>query len=586
MSPALFLPTVLGLLLTLTLITTPATLAAAASDTSSVQQRHALFLSVPLPGHLAPLLSLSATLHRRGWHTTVITTSHMQQHISTVAPHVTFLPLHNCHTPYSRLPDVLNASAAAAPNWLLSSYHLYHWTVSLHHCMYGDAVEAVRRYGRRVDVIVLDFASPFAFDVARTLDVPYIINNCNTLHFLPFSFLPPLPHLPLPLNDVPLSQLSLSGWRFWVLRLFYPVIAVMALVGERVILEGQLNEARALSGLEAVVVSEWMVGRLIFVNAVMGMEYARSLPPLIRMTGPLLDTHAHLDSDPSLRLSATEVQWLGEKQRAVYVAFGTIAPLTDATLRVLYDALAELSVNHTIVWKVSSSYAALLPHPPPSLHMTAWVSSQPALLCHPHLALFISHCGTHSAHESLYCGVPLLCLPIQGDQQDNAHRLSDATAATFLLPSAPMTAQHIVDRVHGMLAVLGGGTVYERSAVRLAGLIRLAGGVEVAAGWVEWVAQYGVEGLVEAGEGWRLWVREGWDLMAVWCLIVWWLVSTCNRMVRRLYEYSRRKAKDGKTAARESDVRVEGDGASDGGAANTRTDTNAVRRRRTNRPAD
>ena len=58
-----------------------------------------------------------------------------------------------------------------------------------------------------------------------------------------------------------------------------------------------------MSGLEAVSISEWMVGRLIFVNAVMGLEYARALPPLVRMTGPLIDMRADGASDSSSRLS-------------------------------------------------------------------------------------------------------------------------------------------------------------------------------------------------------------------------------------------------------------------------------------------
>ena len=222
-------------LLALLLTTTPTVASATTSANATRHQRHALFLSVPLPGHLSPLLSLSAALHRRGWHTSLITTVHMQPHVAAAAPHLVFLPLHACHTPYAALPAALNASATAAThhNWLLSAYHLYRWTVSLHHCMYGPAVEAVRRQGRAVDVVVLDFASQFAFDVARTLDLPYIVNNCNVLNFLPFSFLPSLPHLPLALSPVGSGELLLGDWHFWAQRLAYPAIAVAALLGER-----------------------------------------------------------------------------------------------------------------------------------------------------------------------------------------------------------------------------------------------------------------------------------------------------------------------------------------------------------------
>lgn len=501
--------------------------AAASTHGSTTRQRHIVFLSVPLPGHLSPLLSLSAALHRRGWRTSLITTAHMQQHATTTAPHLTFHPLHSCDQPYAALPAALNASAAAAPDWLASTYHLYRWTLDMHQCMYSETMQVMGSKSAvgKVDIIVIDFASGFGFDVATALNVPYIVNNCNVLHFLPFTFLPPPTHLPLSMSDVGLDQLSLATWRFWLQRVAYPVIAAAAWMGERMVIERELNAVRAESGLlEPVAVSDWLRGRLVLVNAVMGMEYSRSLPPLTRMTGPLIDMRPATQSD---RLSAAEQGWLDATERAVYVAFGTIAPLTDAQLRVLYDALAELSVNYTVVWKVSPALAASLPTPPHSLHMTRWISSQPSLLCHPRMSLFISHCGTHSVHESLYCGVPVLCLPIQGDQQENAHRLHDAHAGTFLSPLT-MTAQQLRTRAHSMLPPQPSASTYERNAARLGGLVRLAGGVETAADWVEWVTQWGVEGLAAAGEGWRWWVAHDWDVWMVWCMLgcMGWRTST------------------------------------------------------------
>ena len=327
-----------------------------------------------------------------------------------------------------------------------------------------------------------------------------------------------------------------------------------------------------------------MNGRLVLVNAVMGVEYAQPLPPLVRMTGPLIDMRPHTAEQRSSQLSAAELGWLAAERQAVYVAFGTIAPLTDTTLRVLYDALVELSADYTVVWKVSPSLAALLPQPPPpSLHMTGWVSSQPALLCHPHMALFISHCGTHSAHESLYCGVPVLCLPVQGDQYDNAQRLSDAHAGSLLHP-ATTTAAQLVQRARAMLSSTDDGGDYRRHAQRLSALVRLAGGVEVAAGWVEWVAQYGVEGLVESGDGWRVWVRQGWDVMAVWCGIAVVLSKLVERMLARVLRRCWLLKAHRIVLTRRHEV-LACNGAVDGRVAVEKDNTDGLRRRRINRPA-
>ena len=559
---------------------------AAPTVNATIGQRHVLFLSVPLPGHLSPLLSLSAALERRGWRTSLITTAHMQQHITNEAPHLTFIPLHSCNQPYSTLPAALNASAAAAPDWLASSHHLYSWILAMHRCMYTESVQLLANVSV-VDMIVVDFASSFGFDVATTLNVPYIVNNCNVLHFLPFTFLPPPPHLPLAMSDVGLSQLTLATSRFWIQRMLYPLIAAAAWAGERFIVEKELNEVRVESGLiESIVVSnDWLKGRSILVNAVIGLEYSHCLPSLIRMTGPLIDMRPTAVADRLSQLSATEQGWLGGvEQRAVYVAFGTIAPLTQTQLRVLYDALAQLAINYTVVWKVSASLAALLPPPPPSLHMTGWVSSQPSLLCHPRMSLFISHCGTHSVHESLYCGVPLLCLPIQGDQQENAHRLHDAHAGRFLSPLT-FTPQQLYTHATTMLQPHPTASQYSRNAVRLGGLVRLAGGVEAAADWVEWVTEWGVEGLAASGEGSRMWVAYGWDVMLVWWMVGWLGLRVCRRLVKWAWRLRGRMVAEKVIALEAAGSRVGGQILLDeqSGAA---SGSNGLRRRRTQQCAE
>merc|ERR1711920_21432 len=57
-----------------------------------------------------------------------------------------------------------------------------------------------------------------------------------------------------------------------------------------------------------------------------------------------------------------------------------------------------------------------------SLYCQSWVP-QKELLRHPHVKLFISHCGLNSVHESLSAGVPVLPIPFFNDQFYNAEAL-------------------------------------------------------------------------------------------------------------------------------------------------------------------
>lgn len=43
-------------------------------------------------------------------------------------------------------------------------------------------------------------------------------------------------------------------------------------------------------------------------------------------------------------------------------------------------------------------------------------------LGHPNCKLFITHGGVHSTIESIYHGVPMLAVPVFGDQQGNSLR--------------------------------------------------------------------------------------------------------------------------------------------------------------------
>ena len=65
-----------------------------------------------------------------------------------------------------------------------------------------------------------------------------------------------------------------------------------------------------------------------------------------------------------------------------------------------------------------------LPGKPDNVMIGKWLP-QDDVLAHPNIRLFISHCGKGSINEAKHHGVPILALPVFGDQTENAREIED-----------------------------------------------------------------------------------------------------------------------------------------------------------------
>lgn len=68
---------------------------------------------------------------------------------------------------------------------------------------------------------------------------------------------------------------------------------------------------------------------------------------------------------------------------------------------------------------------------PENIFISKWLP-QNEILSHPNIILFISHCGLGGVIESRYHGVPILAVPIYGDQYMNAKEVVKEGRATEL----------------------------------------------------------------------------------------------------------------------------------------------------------
>jgi hypothetical protein len=104
----------------------------------------------------------------------------------------------------------------------------------------------------------------------------------------------------------------------------------------------------------------------------------------------------------------------------ILVSFGTVIPvMPDYIVNNLFDAFTLLG-NYFIIFRYAGGN---IPEDiPKNVMVTKWLS-QNNVFGHSRTKLFINHCGNNGQYESVYHGVPMVCLPIAMDQPHNARRM-------------------------------------------------------------------------------------------------------------------------------------------------------------------
>jgi UDP:flavonoid glycosyltransferase YjiC (YdhE family) len=150
--------------------------------------RNALFVSIPMLGHLSPLLIQGAELARRGWRVRVASLEDARKHVEGKYQGVEFFSLAPADGGSPPLAEI-EAHATQEPDFLKGSIAMMKWTHRLWPAMYDGVQRAIRECPP--DVIVSDFSSMAGVDAAQQAAVPLVANNPFVLPVIPIGTLPP-----------------------------------------------------------------------------------------------------------------------------------------------------------------------------------------------------------------------------------------------------------------------------------------------------------------------------------------------------------------------------------------------------------
>ncbi|CAB1427887.1 unnamed protein product [Pleuronectes platessa] len=267
--------------------------------------------------------------------------------------------------------------------------------------------------GQNYDIIILDAFNPCSFIVAHRLGVNYIAFYPGTLNG-PLSIA-----LPSPVSYIPVFSSRLSDrMNLWgrAKNLFYSFLAP---VGQeliwskfREVADRHLGSGSLPGGLE-----ELHEGAELWAfNTDFSLEFPQPLLPYTVLVGGLLNKPA---KPPEQELE----RWISGFGEAgfIVVTLGSMVSSVSVDL-LLVELVAGFSmIPQGVLWRYDPRRWPSDLDKPPNVKLVDWLPLND-LLGHKKARLFITHGGQNSLLQAVYHAVPVLGIPLFGDQFDNVVR--------------------------------------------------------------------------------------------------------------------------------------------------------------------
>lgn len=369
-----------------------------------------LFVTFEGGGNVAPVLGVARRLAARGHGVRVLTEPCLRGAVEQAGAR--FVPFTRHFTRADRTADLIGDSAARTPVGALNR--------SLERLVLGPArivAEETRRAmeDERPDVVAADALMPGALIAAEAAGIPRVV-LFHMPEYLPGPGRPAAGPGLLPRADLAgrLRDGLMTRLFHRQLRAYLPAV----------------NEARRAFGLAPFAAPADVLGlyhaadrRLIQTSEAFDFPITPP-PPNVRYTGPVLD-------DPDWTGEWCD-PWAADDLRPLVVAsLSSTFQDQRGVLRRIIAALGALEVRGLVTLGPAMAGERFdLPQ-----NVVA-VASAPHARVFAHAAAVVTHGGHGTVMRALAHGLPLLCLPMCRDQDDNAARVFARGAGLRLRPSA------------------------------------------------------------------------------------------------------------------------------------------------------
>ncbi|OXB55130.1 hypothetical protein ASZ78_012559 [Callipepla squamata] len=206
------------------------------------------------------------------------------------------------------------------------------------------------------------------------------------------------------------------------------------------------------------------------------LDYPRPMMPNMIALGGINCAHKQLPQEFEAIVNAS-----GEHGIVVFSLGSMVSEIPMKKAMEIADALG--SVPQTVLWRYTGEVP---PNLPKNVKLVKWLP-QNDLLAHPKTRAFITHGGSHGVYEGICNAVPMVIMPLFGDQMDNAKRV-ESRGAGLTLNILEMTSKDISDALKAVI----NDKKYKENIQRLSDLHldRPIHPLDLAVHWVEFVMRH------------------------------------------------------------------------------------------------
>lgn len=270
---------------------------------------------------------------------------------------------------------------------------------------------------------ILDAFNPCSFLLARFLDLRYVA-------FYPGALSGPVSiGLPSPLSYVPAFNSELSDQMGLLGRVKNAVFSLMSPIAEQLIHQ-RFRHVGERHFLSLPAMSDlYSQAELWAFNTDFSLEFPQPLMPYTVLVGGLL-------SKPAKPVSQELEDFIGRYAEAGFIVVTLGSMVSSVPLEQL---LSEMNagfarVPQAVIWRYHAPrWPAHVP-PAPNVKLVEWLP-QNDLLGHPKARLLVTHGGQNSVLQAVYHSVPVLGVPLFGDQFDNLVRVTAKGLGLALKPT-------------------------------------------------------------------------------------------------------------------------------------------------------